>query len=132
MNNNTTASERTPKWSDYPGLTEHMAASFAAVAALPDDQLKAHSASLLKNTSLEKALIILRDRSPEKAAGQIGVSVEVVKMMSPEEMVAQAERHTEQMPIEELRSQFAEAQKDFAAMLQKKEVENDEAGSSAC
>lgn len=131
MDNNTSESSQPPKLSDYPGLTEHMAATFAAVAALPDDQLKARSASLLENASLEKALVAFRDRSPEKAAGQLGVSVEAVEKMSPEEMMAQTKRHTEQMPAEELRSQIVEAQQRFAAMLPQKETGENEAGSSA-
>lgn len=129
--NNTSNSDQMPKRSDYPGLTEYMAASFAAVAALSDEELKAYNKALYEKDHMADSFVYLRDNSPEEAAKELGVSVEDMKKMSPEEMVTQAKRHTEQMPMEELRAEIFESQQRFAATRQEKEAGENEAGSSA-
>ena len=129
--NNTSTSDPSPERLDHSGLTKDMAAYFAAVAALPDAELKAHTKTVYENDRWLEILVYLRDNSPEKAVEQLGVSVEDMKKMSPEEMVAQAKQNAGQIPMEELRSQMVEAQQKFAATLQEKEAGGNEAGSSA-
>ena len=120
-----------PKWSDYPGLAEHMAARFASVAALPDAELQAHTEAVYEKDYVTNAFVYVRDHYPDKMAEKLGVSVEAVGNMSPEEMVAQLKRHTEQTPVEELRSQYIKSQQRFVEMLQEEKAGENEAGSSA-
>lgn len=115
-----------PKWSDYPGLTEHMAARFAAAAALSDEELKANNLALLDNDSAPEAFAYLRDNSPERAAKQLGISVEDVEKMSGEEMVEQAKRQAETISPQEIREKIVKDQQHFAVILQKEKMVNQE------
>ena len=117
-NNDLSESSRAPKWSDYPGLAEHVAADIAKMTVLPDTEIKAKTLAqlTLDQTGMEEAYNSLRNTHPERAAVMLGISVEEVKNLSAESLIEMERQRIEQMSPEELRKEFFDGQKHFNSL----------------